>query len=111
MDSRLGYLGIQNASRKPRIDNSPWPGGLLNTIQMEIKKYSHLIKMYQIKRYFTCYIIHYLENNIVKLDNKTLERIWEHFCHYFIVFEILYTFLKRVHLTLSSHLPMQHGER
>lgn len=107
--SRLQYLGMQDAPRKRRIDErGPWAGTIYSTKDQQISKTVSQAKWDKAKGYVA--LLKEMGQAKEGADYKILEKIRGFFCHLAMTFQILFPYLKGLHLTLSSHLKNRNEE-
>ena len=108
--SKLQYLGIQDASRKRRIDNGPWAGGVYRTTNGNISKSVTQPKWDKARGIVMKHYKQVVLQEKPEVSYKELERERGFLCHLGLVFEIIMPFLKGYHLELSKHLPQRDQE-
>ena len=108
--SRMQFLGIQDASRKRRVDNGPWAGGVYSTEDGAVSK-SVTIPKWQKGRDMILWLVDEIYNKgNDSLCYKTLERQRGFFCHLAMVYEVIFPYLKGFHLDLCKHYPKRDDE-
>jgi len=103
--SRIQFLGIQDASRKRRIDNGPWAGSVFKTSTTRIQKTVTSEKWLKAKGYVKTIRDMIDESKDQSLNYKFLERVRGFLCHLALTYDIIFPYLKGFHLTLCSYLP------
>ena len=78
---------IQDATRKRRIGDGPWAGGVYNTNHGQIRKTATKEKLLKGRTYLVDLKVEYVEDPHRSFCYKRLESIRGLFCHLAMVFE------------------------
>ena len=108
--SRMQQLGIQDASRKRRVDNGPWAGGVYGTDNGRISKSVTRPKWQKGRDMIVWLVDEVLAKGNDTLCFKTLEKQRGFLCHLAMVYEVIFPYLKGFHLDLCKHYPKRNEE-
>ena len=108
--SRMQQLGLQDASRKRRVDNGPWAGGVYGTTDGNISKSVTKPKWQKGRDMIIWLVDEVLTKGNTTLCYKTLEKQRGFLCHLAMVYDVIFPYLKGFHLDLCKHYPKRDKE-